>query len=146
MSLMSHGQIPSSDQGRTPRRCTPGSSPLSSPRCCRDSSRLSTADGDLTHDFTNVDNVVSANLLACEASAGISGTRVSLNETYSSLQKLTGFSPARFMDRSGLATSTLTRGHIACRNSPLVTNQVNFEEGLKSTVWMVLIATAPVQI
>src|SRR5882762_1567389 len=56
-------------------------------------------DGEQSRDFTYIDNAVDANLLACEAPASeaagqvfniATGRRVTLNEMFSALQKLTG--------------------------------------------------------
>src|SRR5437879_12963551 len=58
-------------------------------------------DGEQSRDFTYIDNAVSANLLACKAPAPqaagrvfnvATGRRVTLNETFRALQKLTGYS------------------------------------------------------
>lgn len=110
-------------------------------------------DGETSRDFTFVENVVSANLLACAAPAGevagkffniATGRRVTLNYTYSVLQKLTGFDkPAlRGPERKGdvkhaLADISLAQKHFAYK--PLVA----FEEGLARTVdWYKSVASA----
>jgi len=101
-------------------------------------------DGEQSRDFTFIDNTVNANLLACHAPAAeVAGTafniathrRVSLNETYSLLQDLTGYSGAaeHGPDRAGdikhsLADITLAEKHM--RYHPTI----DFEEGLKRTV------------
>jgi UDP-glucose 4-epimerase len=100
-------------------------------------------DGEQSRDFTYVDNAVQANLLAAQAPAEVSGrvfnvatgTRFSLNHTYSMLQKIIGFSdPAEYAPvRSGdikhsLADITLAQARL--RYSPTV----GFEEGLRRTV------------
>ncbi len=101
-------------------------------------------DGETSRDFTYVDNVVSANMLACEAPAEqvagrffnvATGRRVTLNYTYSVLQKLTGFDkPALYgPERPGdvkhaLADVSLAQQHFGYK--PLVT----FEDGLARTV------------
>ena len=57
-------------------------------------------DGEQSCDFTYIDNVVNANLLAAEAPAGkvsgqmmntATGTRITLNETFEILRELTGY-------------------------------------------------------
>ena len=101
-------------------------------------------DGEQSRDFTFVDNVVSANLLACEAEAHqvagrffnvATGSRATLNYTYSVLQKLTHFdrpplyAPARKGDiKHSHADISLAQKHLGYK--PLVT----FEEGLARTV------------
>jgi nucleoside-diphosphate-sugar epimerase len=101
-------------------------------------------DGSQSRDFTYIDNVVSANLLACKAPAEkvagqvfnvATGTRIDLNETFRVLKKLTGFNgevkygPERAGDvKHSLAD--LTRSEKLLGYKPLV----NFEEGLKKTV------------
>jgi UDP-glucose 4-epimerase len=101
-------------------------------------------DGTQTRDFTFVDNVVSANLLACQAPAAnvcgkmfnvAAGTKFSLNQLYSSLQKLTGFSappkiaPGRAGDvRDSLADTSAAEKAMGYRTL------VEFEEGLSRTV------------
>jgi UDP-glucose 4-epimerase len=101
-------------------------------------------DGEQSRDFTYIDNVVSANLLACAAPAEqvagkafncATGERVTLNHTYSVLQKLIGFEkrPAYGPQRTGdikhsLADISLAKQHLGYL--PLV----NFEQGLAQTV------------
>lgn len=101
-------------------------------------------DGRQNRDFTFVDNVVSANLLACQAPAEkvsgrvfnvAVGENVSLNELYALLQELTGYTgaasyaPPRGGDvRNSLADST--RASQAMGYAPLV----HFKEGLRRTV------------
>ncbi len=101
-------------------------------------------DGEQSRDFTYIDNVVSANLLACTAPAEqvagkafncATGERVTLNHTYTLLQKLTGFDkkPAYGPERTGdikhsLADISLAKQYLGYR--PLV----NFEQGLSQTV------------
>src|SRR6202451_2072259 len=57
-------------------------------------------DGETSRDFTYIDNVVSANLLACAAPASecagrvfncATGRRITLNQTFEALKKLTGY-------------------------------------------------------
>jgi len=101
-------------------------------------------DGQQSRDFTYIENVVSANLLACAASsekvAGkvfnvATGKKISLLEIYKLLQELTGFqkdllfAPARTGDiRDSLADTT--RAHAAMGYKTLV----DFKEGLRKTV------------
>lgn len=100
-------------------------------------------DGEQSRDFTYIDNVVSANLLACAAPASkaagkafncATGQRITLNRTYDILRALTGYDrPAAYgPPRTGdiahsLADITLASEAIGYR--PLV----DFEEGLKRT-------------
>jgi nucleoside-diphosphate-sugar epimerase len=101
-------------------------------------------DGEQSRDFTFVDNAVKANLLAAAAPAAeasgrvfniAAGSRISLNQTYQMLQRITGFpgavqyAPARAGDiKHSLADISLAQKHL--RYSP----GVSFEEGLKRTV------------
>jgi nucleoside-diphosphate-sugar epimerase len=101
-------------------------------------------DGEQSRDFTYIDNVVHANLLAAEASAEkVSGrmmnmataTRVTLNETFGMLKELTGYegSPAYAPPRAGdirdsLADIGLARALLGYE--PIV----DFREGLRRTV------------
>ena len=101
-------------------------------------------DGEQSRDFTFIDNVVAANLLACEAPANqvagkffnvATGSRATLNYTYSVLQKLTKFNrpplyaPARKGDIThSHADISLAQEHLGYQ--PLV----GFEEGLARTV------------
>jgi UDP-N-acetylglucosamine/UDP-N-acetyl-alpha-D-glucosaminouronate 4-epimerase len=101
-------------------------------------------DGKQSRDFTYIDNVVSANLLACQAPAGkvsgrvfniAAGTSCSVNELYSWLQELTGYkgspsyAPARGGDvRDSLASTD--RAQQAMGYKVLV----DFKEGLRRTV------------
>jgi len=101
-------------------------------------------DGEQSRDFTYIDNVVSANLLSCHAPAAeaagrflnvATNHRITLNQTFETLKKLTGYSgtPQYGPDRSGdvkhsLADISLAEKHLGYK--PLV----NFEEGLKRTV------------
>jgi UDP-glucose 4-epimerase len=101
-------------------------------------------DGQQKRDFTYVDNVVSANLLACHApadkvSGGVfniaAGTNFSLLELYSELAELTGFKKAALFGapRTGDVRDSLadtTRAQRAMRYKTLV----NFKEGLRRTV------------
>jgi UDP-glucose 4-epimerase len=101
-------------------------------------------DGSQSRDFTYIENVVKANLLACKAPAGevagkvfnvATGTRIDLNETFAVLKKLIGFTgdvkygPERAGDvKHSLADLTRSEKHLGYRP------QVDFEEGLKRTV------------
>ncbi|MGA9356321.1 MAG: SDR family oxidoreductase [Terriglobales bacterium] len=101
-------------------------------------------DGDTSRDFTFIDNAVSANLLACTAPAAecagrvfncATGRRITLNETFDALKKLTGFTgkvkyaPERSGDiKHSLADITMAQKHLGYKVL------VNFEDGLKRTV------------
>jgi UDP-glucose 4-epimerase len=101
-------------------------------------------DGKQSRDFTFIDNVVSANLLACEAPAHkvcgrafniAAGKNFSLNELYSFLQQVTGFSlpPIYAADRAGdvrdsLADTAQAQAELGYKTL------VPFEEGLAKTV------------
>ena len=101
-------------------------------------------DGETSRDFTYIDNVVSANLLACSAPAAkcagrvfncATGRRVTLNETFHALKALTGYkgavkyAPAREGDiKHSLADITEAERHLEYKAL------VNFEEGLRRTV------------
>ncbi len=101
-------------------------------------------DGEQSRDFTYIDNVVHANLLAAEAPAEkISGTvmnvatgkRITLKETFRILRDLTGYSgePAYAAPRTGdihdsLADISRAQEWIG------YTPQVDFREGLRRTV------------
>jgi nucleoside-diphosphate-sugar epimerase len=101
-------------------------------------------DGTQTRDFTFVDNVISANLLACQAPAGnvcgkmfnvAAGRRFSLNQLYSLLQELTGFSkpPEYAPGRTGDVHDSLADTGAAEKAFGYRT-LVEFEEGLRRTV------------
>jgi UDP-glucose 4-epimerase len=101
-------------------------------------------DGSQSRDFTYVDNVVQANLLACKAPASevagrvfnvATGTRIDLNEMFGVLKKLTGYpgevkhGPERAGDvKHSLADLSRAEKHLGYKP------QVNFEEGLRRTV------------
>jgi UDP-glucose 4-epimerase len=113
-------------------------------------------DGEQSRDFTYIENVIQANLLACTAPAPqvaakvfniATGARSTLNQTVAILKTLTNYSgsakhePERAGDiKHSLAD--ITRAQKALGYKP----SVNFEEGLKRTVaWyrsQVLTATA----
>jgi UDP-glucose 4-epimerase len=101
-------------------------------------------DGEQSRDFTYIDNVVHANLLAAEASAEkvsgqvmntATGSRITLNITFRILQELTGYAgePAYAAPRAGdirdsLADISLAEERMGYK--PLV----DFREGLRRTV------------
>jgi UDP-glucose 4-epimerase len=101
-------------------------------------------DGKQSRDFTFVENVVNANLLACQAPASevagrvfnvATGTRIDLNETFRILKKLTGYGGEveYKAERAGdvkhsLADLTLAKKHLGYEPA------VDFEEGLRRTV------------
>jgi UDP-glucose 4-epimerase len=101
-------------------------------------------DGETSRDFTHIDNAVSANVLACSAPAAecagrvfncATGRRVTLNETFEALKKLTGYTgtvkygPERAGDvKHSLADISLAQKHLGYKPS------VDFEEGLRRTV------------
>jgi nucleoside-diphosphate-sugar epimerase len=101
-------------------------------------------DGSQSRDFTYVDNVVHANLLACKAPATevagrvfnvATGTRIDLNEMFRALKKLTGYpgevkhGPDRAGDvKHSLADLSRAEEHLGYKP------QVNFEEGLRLTI------------
>jgi len=101
-------------------------------------------DGEQSHDFTYIENVVSANLLAAAAPAekvsgrvinAATGARFTLNQTFNILRELTGFSgePAYSESRAGdvhdsLADITLARELLDYQPA------VDFREGLRRTV------------
>ncbi len=101
-------------------------------------------DGEQSRDFTYIDNVVSGNLLAMEAPASqvagryfnlATGTRVTLNYTYSVLQTLIGYGkpPLYGPDREGDIKHSLADITQAEENLGYKT-LVKFEEGLARTV------------
>lgn len=101
-------------------------------------------DGEQSRDFTYIDNVVHANLLAAAAPAdkvsgrmmnAATGAQITLNETFAILKDLTGYrgEPAYESPRAGdirdsLADITLARELIGYQP------KVDFREGLKRTV------------
>ncbi|HYA24516.1 MAG TPA: SDR family oxidoreductase [Terriglobales bacterium] len=101
-------------------------------------------DGRQSRDFTYVENVVKANLLACKAPAEkvagqvfniATGSRIDLNETCRLLKRLTGYSgevdygPERAGDvKHSLADLSMARKQLGYE--PFV----NFEEGLRRTI------------
>lgn len=101
-------------------------------------------DGEQTRDFTFVANAVEANLLACTAPADkvagrafnvATGSRVSLNQTFEMLKKLTGYTREAIHgpDRTGDIKHSLadvSLAEAAFGYKPLV----DFQEGLRQTV------------
>ena len=98
-------------------------------------------DGEQTRDFTYIENVVQANLLACEAPGASgrainvgTGDRISLNQTLQLLREISGnsleakYDPAREGDiRDSQADLTLSRELLNYEPT------VNFAEGLRRT-------------
>ena len=112
-------------------------------------------DGEQSRDFTYIDNVVSANLLACEAPAAWAagrafnvaiGKRASLNQAFALLKKITGYKGevSYEVERAGDVKHSLADISAAQRDlgyQPLV----DFEEGLARTVeWYRTQKSAPV--
>jgi len=101
-------------------------------------------DGEQSRDFTYIDNVVSGNLLACQAPAHraageifnvATGRRITLTETFKALQSLTSYSgqPKYAPERGGDIKHSLA--DIAKAQSNLgYKPTVDFEEGLRRTV------------
>jgi UDP-glucose 4-epimerase len=101
-------------------------------------------DGEQSRDFTYIDNAVEANLLACKAPAAqaagemcnvATGRRVTLNETFRALQKLTGYSgePEYGPERGGdikHSLANISKAEARLGYKP----KVGFEEGLEKTV------------
>jgi UDP-glucose 4-epimerase len=101
-------------------------------------------DGEQSRDFTFIDNVIEANLLACkrpaEEVAGrvfnvATGQRIDLNETFNALKKITGYTGEvkHGQERAGdvkhsLADLSRAEKHLGYKP------KVNFEEGLRKTV------------
>jgi nucleoside-diphosphate-sugar epimerase len=101
-------------------------------------------DGEQSRDFTYIDNVVRANLLAAEAPAekvsgemmnAATGQRITLNETFNILRELTGYTgePAYGPSRAGDVRDSLAdirKAEERMGYKPLV----DFREGLRRTV------------
>ena len=101
-------------------------------------------DGEQSRDFTFIDNVVAANLLACSAPSSqvagrvmnaATGTRITLNETFEILKQMTGYSgTARYgPERAGDIKHSLADISLAGKlmgYKPVA----GFEEGLARTV------------
>ncbi|KAA6464689.1 SDR family oxidoreductase [Acidobacteria bacterium AB60] len=101
-------------------------------------------DGEQSRDFTFIENVVHANLLAAAAPrekvAGqvmnaATGSRITLNDTFRTLCGVTGYrgEPAYAAPRAGDIRDSLADIGLA-RDLMGYTPQVNFEEGLRRTV------------
>jgi len=101
-------------------------------------------DGEQSRDFTYIDNVVHANLLAAAAPAALvsgqmmnaaTGARITLNETFGILRELTGYNgkPAYAQARAGDIRDSLADIRLAGEllgYEPIV----DFREGLRRTV------------
>lgn len=101
-------------------------------------------DGEQSRDFTYIDNVISANLLACTAPAAqvagrmmnaATGSRYTLNQTFEILKKLTGYSgsPKYEPPRTGdikHSHADISLAEMCLGYKP----HVDFEEGLRRTV------------
>jgi UDP-glucose 4-epimerase len=101
-------------------------------------------DGSQSRDFTYVDNVVQANLLACTAAANdvagrvfnvATGRRIDLNQTFQVLKQLLGYSgevtysPGRAGDvKHSLADISEAQRYLGYKPT------VDFEEGLRRTI------------
>lgn len=101
-------------------------------------------DGEQSRDFTYIDNVVHANLLAAAAPAEkvsgrimntATGSRITLNETYRILQELTGYQgpPSYGPPRAGDIHDSLADIRLAGERMGYAP-QVDFREGLRRTV------------
>ena len=101
-------------------------------------------DGEQSRDFTYIDNVVEANLLACKAPAAraagqvfniATGRRITLNETFKLLQGLTSYTgqPKYGPERGGdikHSLADISKAEADLGYKP----KVDFEEGLRRTV------------
>jgi nucleoside-diphosphate-sugar epimerase len=100
-------------------------------------------DGTQSRDFTYIDNVIEANLLACKAPAAAlgqtfniaTGHRFDLNQTFNMLKKITGYSgqvkyaPERAGDvKHSLAEISRAEKHLGYKP------KVEFQKGLEKTV------------
>ena len=101
-------------------------------------------DGQTSRDFTFVDNVVSANLLACQAPATkvsgqvfnvATGESYTLSRLYSFLQELTGYrgAPSYAPPRGGDIRDSLA-DNVRAREAMGYETLVDFKEGLQRTV------------
>lgn len=112
-------------------------------------------DGEQSRDFTFIDNVVSANLLACSAHAtqvagrvmnAATGTRITLNKTFEILKQMTGYSGTANYgpERAGDIKHSLADISLAAKlmgYAPVT----GFEQGLARTVaWYRTQAAKPV--
>ena len=89
------------DRTRIRRRTIPACWRSSAVKCSRGEQPTIYGDGEQSRDFTYIENVVQANLLAAAAPAekvsgrmmnAATGVRVTLNDTFAILKELTGFS------------------------------------------------------
>jgi nucleoside-diphosphate-sugar epimerase len=110
-------------------------------------------DGEQTRDFTFVENVVVANMLACEASAAACGevfnvgcgARISLNDLWRVIKEQTGTSvePDYRSARAGDVRDSLASLD-AIKTRLGYTPAVGLEEGLRRTIeWFISLATPP---
>ena len=111
-------------------------------------------DGEQSRDFTFIDNVVRANLLACKAPAErvcgrvfnvATGSRITLNETFGILKRLTGYegSVKYLPERAGDIKHSYSDSSLASEAFGYEA-AVSFEEGLKRTVaWYAEKTAAP---
>jgi UDP-glucose 4-epimerase len=101
-------------------------------------------DGEQSRDFTYIDNVVAANLLACSAPAeqvagrainAATGSRISLNKTFEILREMTGYSGTAHYgpERTGDIKHSLADISLAVKLMGY-TPVARFEEGLARTV------------
>lgn len=112
-------------------------------------------DGEQSRDFTYIDNVVHANLLAAAAPGdkvtgqvmnAATGSRITLNETFELLRGLTGYKgiPKYDNQRSGDIRDSLADISLA-KELIGYTPLVDFSEGLRRTVnWYKALAATPV--
>src|ERR1700722_16690571 len=101
-------------------------------------------DGEQSRDFTYIENVVEANLLACHAPAQqaagevfniATGRRITLNETFKALQSLTSYKgqPKYDAERGGdikHSLADISKAEAGLGYKP----KIDFEEGLRRTV------------
>ena len=101
-------------------------------------------DGQQTRDFTYIENVVQANLLAIHAPAGhvngrvfnlATGRQASLNEVYATLQRVTGYGEPPAYAEARQADIRHSLADISAASSALgFRPAVGLEEGLRKTV------------
>jgi nucleoside-diphosphate-sugar epimerase len=101
-------------------------------------------DGEQSRDFTYIDNAIEANLLACQAPAAkaagqvfnvASGRRITLNDAFRLLRRLTSYSgaPGYGPEREGdirHSLADISKAEAGLGYKPIV----DFEEGLRRTV------------
>lgn len=101
-------------------------------------------DGEQSRDFTFIQNVVEANMLACHAPASqvagysfnaATGSRITLNDVYRILQELTGYrgAPAYAEERNGDVKHSLADISSACKHFGYKPS-ISLEAGLGLTV------------